>query len=83
MPSHRATNAFRKADRIVERVREELLDGDTGYGWDARQDVYRDLLTEPMVIDPVLVVTSALQSAVSVATTLLMAEAVITPKASK
>jgi chaperonin GroEL len=51
-------------------------------GWDARQGI-RDLSLEPMIIDPTYVSVLALQSAVSVAGTLLTAEASITPKRPK
>lgn len=81
-PLHRlASNAFKKADGVVDKVRDGLLsvDNPPTFGWDGRQDVYRDLLEHPMVIDPLLVTLCALRSAVSVATTLLTAEASITP----
>lgn len=82
-PLHRiASNAFKKADGIIDRLREEMQDitGEGWEGWDARTDTYRDFREEPMVIDPAFVSISALQAAVSVATTLLTAEASITPK---
>jgi len=80
-PLHRiASNAFKRADSIVERVYDGMKDDNDGwFCWDARQDIYRSPFEEPMVIDPVFVAVSALQAAVSVATTLLTAEASITP----
>lgn len=82
-PLHRiASNAYKKADGIVERTLGTMLgeDAPPTWGWDARTDSYRDLMDQPMVIDPAFVSVSALQAAVSVATTLLTAEASITPK---
>ena len=47
-------------------------------GWDLIQGEIRDLGADPMIIDPVLVVVTALSAAVSVATTLLTVEGAIT-----
>jgi len=82
-PLHRiASNAFKKADSVVEKVYDGMLtDNDRWFCWDARQDIYRSPFEDPMIIDPAFVAVSALQAAVSVATTLLTAEASITPKA--
>lgn len=81
-PLHRlASNAFKKADAVVENVTDLMLTNNQPWaGWDGRQDVYRSFREDPMVIDPVLVTTSALRAAVSVASTLLTVEASITPK---
>lgn len=81
-PLHRiASNAYKRADSVVEKVYQAMLDDvSPGVCWDARQDVYRDAYQDPMVIDPAFVTVTALQAAVSVATTLLTAEASITPK---
>ena len=81
-PLHKiASNAYQKADFIVAKVRADMMDTEDGSGWgyDARANSYRDLTAHPMVIDPAFVTVSALQAAVSVATTLLTAEASITP----
>jgi chaperonin GroEL len=58
---------------VVERVRS----GTGGFGFDARTGEYRDLL-EAGIIDPTKVVRVALEHAVSVASTLLLAEATMT-----
>jgi len=81
-PLHKiATNAYKKADGILDRLLNDMQDMGTfdWTGWDAKTDTYRDFRQEPMIIDPAFVATTALQAAVSVATTLLTAEASITP----
>ena len=58
---------------VVERLR-----GGTGaFGFDARRGEYLDLV-EAGIIDPTKVVRIALENAVSVAGTLLLAEATLT-----
>ena len=81
-PLHKiASNAHKRADGIVETVLNGMTsDNDKFFGWDARQEIYRSPFEEPMIIDPAFVAVSALQAAVSVATTLLTVEASITPK---
>jgi len=58
---------------VVERLRA----GSGGFGFDARSRSYVDLL-EVGIIDPTKVVRTALENAVSVAGTLLLAEATLT-----
>ena len=81
-PLHRiASNAYKRADSVVEKVYDGMKDdNDRWFCWDARQDIYRSPFEDPMIIDPAFVAVSALQAAVSVATTLLTVEASITPK---
>jgi chaperonin GroEL len=85
-PLHKiASNAYKKADGIIDRLLNDMQDMGTfdWTGWDAKTATCRDFRQEPMIVDPVFVVTSALQAAVSVATTLLTAEASITPLVKK
>jgi chaperonin GroEL len=49
-------------------------------GWDTKVGGLRDLRETPMLVDPALVVISALKAAVSVATTLLTVEVSLTQK---
>jgi len=58
---------------VIDRPRS----GSGGYGFDARTGAYGDLL-EVGIIDPTKVVRTALENAVSVAGTLLLAEATLT-----
>jgi chaperonin GroEL len=58
---------------VVERMRS----GSGAYGFDARRGEYVDLV-EAGIIDPTKVVRIALENAVSVAGTLLLAEATLT-----
>ena len=68
-----ATNSGADAGVVVERLR-----GGTGaFGFDARRGEYLDLV-EAGIIDPTKVVRIALENAVSVAGTLLLAEATLT-----
>jgi len=71
------TNAYQSADYVV-RSTLDLKDKQTG--WDVRTEQFRNLFESPMVVDPVHVSKQALIMAVSVATTLLTAEAAIVPK---
>ena len=59
-------NAGKKSDYIVEKV-VELESENINKGYDARNDVYVDMI-EAGIIDPTLVVTEALKNAVSVGT---------------
>ena len=68
-----AVNSGRDAGVVVR----DVTDGDGFYGFDARDKAYKQL-DEAGVIDPAKVVRVALQNAVGVAGTLLLAEAVMT-----
>lgn len=70
------SNAFQSADFIIA----SSVGQPERFGWDVKQACFRDLFTMPMVIDPYLVSSLALETAVSVACTLLTAEAAILPK---
>jgi chaperonin GroEL len=65
-------NAGGEASIVVDKV----LKGSGGYGYNARTNVYEDLL-ESGVIDPTKVTRSALQNAASVAGLLLTTEALV------
>ena len=67
-----ATNAGHEGPIVVERVR--TLKGDEGFN--AQTETYEDLV-KAGVIDPAKVVRSALQNAASIASLLLITEAVI------
>ena len=55
---------------------ENVRGGEAGYGYNARQDTYEDLISAG-VIDPTKVTRSALQNAASVAGLLLTTEALV------
>jgi chaperonin GroEL len=57
-------------------VLQNVRDGEGGYGFNARTEVYENLV-EAGVIDPTKVVRSALQNAASVAGLLLTTEAMV------
>ena len=59
--------------------REKVLDGEGSFGYNARTEVYEDLI-KAGVIDPTKVTRTALQNAASVAGLLLTTEAVISEK---
>lgn len=76
-----AHNAGKNGKAVVERVRQirtstghRIHTGrhDLGdYGWDAMRDEVRDLTQDPAIIDPALVAASVVETACSVAATLL------------
>ena len=66
------SNAGKEPSIVLQAVKE----GDGGYGYNARTDVYEDLM-EVGVIDPTKVTRSALQNAASVAALLLTTEAMV------
>jgi chaperonin GroEL len=72
-------NAGKEGSIIVERVRNNES---TNFGYNARTDVYEDLV-EAGVIDPTKVTRTALQNAASIAGLLLTTEAVVTEKPEK
>ena len=66
------SNAGGEPSIVLENVR----NGDGGYGYNARNDTYEDLIAAG-VIDPTKVTRSALQNAASVAGLLLTTEALV------
>lgn len=73
-----ANNAGVEGSIVVQKVRE----GKEGYGYNARTDVYEDLI-KAGVIDPTKVARTALENAASVAGLMLTTEAVVVDKPSK
>ncbi len=68
-----AENAGLDGSVVVAKVRES---GKAGYGFDAYNEVYCDML-ECGIVDPAKVTRSALQNAASIASTVLTTEAVV------
>ncbi|MFA6511674.1 MAG: chaperonin GroEL [Patescibacteria group bacterium] len=68
-----ASNAGKKPDVVVETVK----NGKGAYGYNAKTDVYEDLMAAG-VVDPTKVTRSALQNAASIAGLFLVTEAVVT-----
>jgi chaperonin GroEL len=75
---HIATNAGVEGSIVVAKVRENQ----GNYGYNARTDVYEDMV-DAGVIDPTKVTRTALQNAASIAGLLLTTEAVVTEKPEK
>jgi chaperonin GroEL len=73
-----ANNAGVEGAIVVQKV----LDGEGAFGYNARTEVYEDLI-EAGVIDPTKVTRTALQNAASVSGLMLTTEAVISEKPSK
>ncbi len=71
-----ADNAGLDGSVIVAKVRES---GKSGYGFDAYNECYCDML-ECGIVDPAKVTRSALQNAASIASTVLTTEAVVSDK---
>ena len=71
-----ADNAGIDGAVVVAKVRES---GKIGYGFDAYNEVYCDML-ECGIVDPAKVTRSALQNAASIASTVLTTEAVVSDK---
>ncbi len=71
-----ATNAGFDGAVIVDKVKNS---GKLGYGFDAYNEVYCDMM-EAGIVDPTKVTRSALQNAASVASTVLTTEAVVADK---
>ena len=63
-----------------EVVKDTVLEGEFGCGWNAGFDRYEDDMIEVGVVDPVRVVVSSLENSVSVASLVLTTEALIAPK---
>jgi chaperonin GroEL len=73
-----ADNAGVEGSVVINKVKES----DGAFGYNARTDVYEDLI-EAGVIDPKKVVRFALQNAASVASVMLTTEAMIADKPEK
>ena len=71
-----ADNAGLDGSVIIAKIRET---GKVGYGFDAYDEVYCDML-EKGIVDPVKVTRSALQNAASIASTVLTTESVVYDK---
>jgi chaperonin GroEL len=71
-----ADNAGLDGAVIISKIRES---GKVGYGFDAYEEVYCDML-EKGIVDPVKVTRSALQNAASIASTVLTTESVVYEK---
>ena len=71
-----ADNAGLDGSVIIAKIRES---GKVGYGFDAYDEVYCDML-EKGIVDPVKVTRSALQNAASIASTVLTTESVVYDK---
>ena len=71
-----ADNAGIDGSVVVAKVREN---GKVGYGFDAYNEVYCDMM-ESGIVDPAKVTRSALQNAASIASTVLTTEAVVSEK---
>ncbi|MCR4926536.1 MAG: chaperonin GroEL [Lachnospiraceae bacterium] len=69
---HIASNAGQEGHVVINKVRE----GSVGFGYDAYNDKYVDMV-EAGILDPAKVTRSALQNAVSVASTFLTTESVV------
>ncbi|MBE6956718.1 MAG: chaperonin GroEL [Ruminococcaceae bacterium] len=71
-----ATNAGIDGSVVLEKIRES---GKTGYGFDAYNEVYVDMISAG-IVDPTKVTRSALENAASIAATLLTTEALVADK---
>ncbi len=71
-----ATNAGFEGSVIVDKI---INSGKIGYGFDAAKEIYVDMM-ECGIVDPTKVTRSAIQNAVSIASTVLTTEATIADK---
>ena len=71
-----AANAGIDGSVVLEKIRES---GKTGYGFDAYNEVYVDMISAG-IVDPTKVTRSALENAASIAATLLTTEALVADK---
>ena len=71
-----ATNAGIDGSVVLEKIRES---GKTGYGVDAYNEVYVDMISAG-IVDPTKVTRSALENAASISATLLTTEALVADK---
>ena len=69
-------NAGLDGSVIVDKIKNS---GKIGYGFDAYNEVYCDMM-EAGIVDPTKVTRSALQNAASVASTVLTTEAIVADK---
>lgn len=77
-----ASNAGKDSAVVVNRIMEDGKDKDGVYGYDAQKDVYGDMI-KMGIIDPFIVLHTALQKASSVAGSILSTEVMIAEKPSK
>lgn len=75
------TNTGKKEASVV--LNDVLEQKSVNYGYDAREDMFRDDMLKAGIIDPLKVTRTALENAVSVAAMLLTTEAVVTDKPEK
>ena len=61
---------------VLEKIKES---GKTGYGFDAYNEVYCDMISAG-IVDPTKVTRSALENAASIASTLLTTESLVADK---
>lgn len=73
-----AENAGFEPPVVLGRLQTALRAEDYWWGFDAAEGLYRGLLEDPVLADPLAVVREAIEAAVSVATTILTAEVAIT-----
>ena len=71
-----AANAGIDGSVVLEKIRES---GKTGYGFDAYNEVYCDMIPSG-IVDPTKVTRSALENAASIASTLLTTESLVADK---
>ena len=71
-----ATNAGIDGSVVLSKI---LESGKTGYGFDAYNEVYVDMISAG-IVDPTKVTRSALQNAASIAATLLTTESLVADK---
>ena len=71
-----AANAGIDGSVVLEKIKES---GKTGYGFDAYNEVYCDMIPSG-IVDPTKVTRSALENAASIASTLLTTEALVADK---
>ena len=71
-----AANAGIDGSVVLEKIRES---GKTGYGFDAYNEVYVDMISAG-IVDPTKVTRSALENAASIASTLLTTESLVADK---
>ena len=75
-----ANNAGEEGKVVVNHIVESDI---KNYGWDATTLEYRNVYEDPMIVDPLQVAIAVITAAVSVATTLLTIETVITTDGDK
>ena len=73
-----ARNAGRTGATVIEQVLEAQRTESVRFGWDAMSDQVRDMTLDPPIIDPTKVAVTVIETACSVASTLLTSGASIT-----